>query len=47
MRRYIVTGFDVIHIITMTVIFIRLGPKMWGALQVHGIEHASQSGRNK
>lgn len=43
-RRYLLTGADVLYLLLFFFATIRFGPKLWGALQVHGINHASQSG---
>lgn len=40
----LLTGLDILILLSLVSGFIRFGPKIWGALQVHGVRSATQSG---
>ena len=44
LKRTTLAGFEVLCNLLLIFAAIRFGPKIWGALQIFGIQHASQSG---
>ena len=43
-RRPHLYGYDLLHLLLFGFALVRFGPKLWGAVQIHGLRHASQSG---
>ncbi|XP_040563587.1 uncharacterized protein [Lepeophtheirus salmonis] len=42
-RRYYISGYDIIYGLITFFTLIRFGPKLWGALDVHGLKSVSQT----